>query len=102
MELPAGPTLCFHARTETGGGTSAGWPVWGSAPPPYIASKPLVPLERQSARETALQHSPQHGARSGRVRPIEPVWRIGSATGDLSRVLARIEPAKHLAARLEH
>src|SRR5206468_3326312 len=33
--------------------------------------------------------------------PIEPVWWIGRATGDLSLALTGIEPAKHLAAHLE-
>src|SRR3954451_4784257 len=32
---------------------------------------------------------------------MEPVWRTGRATGDLSRALAWIEPAKHLSAHLE-
>ena len=38
-------------------------PVWRTAPPPYIAPKPLVLLERQSVRAAAPQHSPQHTAR---------------------------------------
>src|SRR5215207_7696039 len=51
--------------------------------------------------DVAPTPTPTHGARSGRFRPIEPVWRTGRATGDLSRALAGIEPAKHLSAHLE-
>src|SRR3954463_15026657 len=59
-------------------------PVWRSAPPPYIARKPLVPLERQSARETA----PQHGARSGRRSSASAPLAISTLT--CSRTIAKL------------
>src|SRR3954454_8775524 len=46
--------------------------------------------------------APTHGAIRPSTRPLEPIWRIGSATSDLPLVLAWIDPAKHLAPRLEH
>src|SRR3954447_23191523 len=47
-------------------------PVWRTAPPPYIARKPLALLERQSARETAPQRLPQRKARDQAAEAPSP------------------------------
>src|SRR3954452_2246489 len=71
--------LCFAARVRM-----------ARAPPPYIAPKPLAPLGRRTAKDTAPQHLPQHTARDQAAEA--PSSDLLDAHDGAVRELARILP----------